>query len=192
MPNAVEIEAKVLLNEKDYQKLADHFASFPKRVQTNHYIDTEDLSLNKEKIAIRIREWDDRFELTMKTNLEEGRLERNLDISLSQFNGFKEKGVFPEGEVKQILLKKGVDLSALRIITSLKTERLEDEYKGGVLSIDKNTYLGIVDYELEYESNSLENAYKVVTELLNNLAIPVSFSENPKIKRAIEAYKQNR
>ena len=192
MPNAVEIEVKVLLSEKDYSKLLSCFSFFPRRVQVNHYIDLENLSLSKRKIAIRIRECGGSFELTMKTNLAEGRLERNLDISEEQFIDFKERGIFPEGDVKQILLKEGIDLKALKIFTSLKTERAESEYQGGVLSIDKNSYSGIVDYELEYESDSMESATKIVTSLLNNLAIPVCFSEKPKIRRAIEAYERNR
>lgn len=192
MPNAVEIEVKVLLSEANYRKLLSHFSSFPKHTQINHYIDLVDLSLSKRKIAIRIRESGDSFELTMKTNLAEGRLERNLDISKKQFLDFVEEGFFPEGEVKELLTKEGIDTKALRIFTSLKTERAEDKYQGGILSIDKNTYSNIVDYELEYESDSMENATKIITELLDNLAIPPSFSEKPKIRRAIEAYESNR
>ena len=56
MSNAIEIEAKVLVSEEDYRKLAKLFASSPRHMQTNYYIDTESLALAASGIALRIRE----------------------------------------------------------------------------------------------------------------------------------------
>jgi uncharacterized protein YjbK len=51
MSNAIEIEAKVLLQKEDYEKLAHSFRSEPRYTQTNYYIDSEDRILSKEGIA---------------------------------------------------------------------------------------------------------------------------------------------
>lgn len=190
MPNAVEIEAKALLSEEEHRKLFSYFSSFPVRTQTNHFFDTPDLSLSANLVALRVREMEGTYEFTMKTNLEEGRLERNLLISKEQFEDLKAKRSFPEGDAKDYLLSIGLDLSRIGLITSLTTMRKEGEFEGGVLSIDRNSYSDITDYEIEYESTSMEKAEKTVRSLLEKLAIPVRFSQIPKIRRALDAYKK--
>ena len=56
MSNTIEIEAKALVKQDEYRKLANLFRGSPRYVQTNYYIDTEDRLLAKEGVALRIRE----------------------------------------------------------------------------------------------------------------------------------------
>ena len=55
MSNAIEIEAKVLVNADDYRKLVKLFPDAPRYMQTNYYIDSKDRMLAKSGIALRIR-----------------------------------------------------------------------------------------------------------------------------------------
>ena len=81
MSNAIEIEAKVLLKDEDYAKLAEAFKEEVRYSQTNYYIDNDKRLLAKEGIALRIREKDGHFELTLKTPLSQGLLEKNENIT---------------------------------------------------------------------------------------------------------------
>ena len=56
-------------------------------------------------------------------------------------------------------------------------------YEGFNLSLDKNTYSSIVDYELEVESSSMEHAQEQIKKILNDCSI-TSFSINKVSKQA--------
>ena len=61
-------------------------------------------------------------------------------------------------------------------------------YNNGVLFIDKSTYLGITDYELEYEAKSYHGGKKEFVEIISELGIQYRKADK-KIKRAYNAYK---
>ena len=83
------------------------------------------------------------------------------------------------------------DVNELKCYALLSTIRLDIKYKKSLISIDKSTYNGIVDYEVEAESNSMEQAKKDLFEFLTKEK--VSFTENhiSKLKRARESLKRN-
>ncbi len=192
MSNAIEIEAKSLVSQEDYRKLAKLFAEYPRYMQTNYYIDSEDRVLAKSGIALRIREKGDRYELTLKTPLSEGLLEKNVAISLAQFEDFKSKGIFPKGDTSRFLTMLDFDVASLKILTSLTTDRIDVEYEGGLLSIDRNVYSGTTDYEVEFEYNNLEGAKAIMTRLFQENQIPVAFSSTSKTRRAMQALEKSR
>ena len=64
--NHLEIEYKTLLDKEEYQSLLPLFADTELVVQTNHYIDTPDQLMRKEKMALRVRTFTDQAELTLK------------------------------------------------------------------------------------------------------------------------------
>ena len=192
MSNAIEIEAKSLVSQEDYRKLAKLFANYPRYMQTNYYIDSEDRVLAKSGIALRVREKGDRYELTLKTPLSEGLLEKNAAISLAQFEEFKAKGIFPKGDTSRFLTMLDFDVASLKILTSLTTDRIDVEYEGGLLSIDRNVYSGTTDYEVEFEYNNLEGAKAIMTRLFQENQIPVAFSSTSKTRRAMQALEKSR
>lgn len=187
MSNAIEIEAKALVSQGDYRKLAKLFPDSPRYTQTNHYIDSDERILFKEGIALRIREKNGQYELTLKTPLSQGLLEKNCVITKQQFDDFKQKGIFPKGDTSRFLTMLDIDIATLKILTSLTTDRIDVEYKGGLLSIDRNCYSGKTDYEVEFEYNNLGGAKKVLSDLFEENGIAYTFTKASKTRRAMEA-----
>lgn len=193
MATNIEIEAKVLINEDDYNRVLKFYKKeeLQKVTQLNYYIDTDDLLLKQFGIGLRIRQ-KDFFVLNMKAPLQEGLLEKKESISEKEFDNFKNDGVFPNGSIKNLLLMFGVDITKLKIQSTLKTERIviENFSDNEVFAIDKNYYNGLIDYELELEGTSLERAKNSLKEKCEELNI--DFVENAKSKqvRAMETIKK--
>ena len=190
MSSNIEIEAKVLLLKDEYNAIIEklNLQKYRKIKQTNHYIDTPDRYLKKNGIALRIREKDEEFELTLKTPLSEGLLEKNENISWRDFENLSERQIFPDGNIRKFLLILGVKVSDLKVLTSLCTERIHVEFEGFGLALDKNIYSNIVDYELEVESSSIERAQQEIENILNECGIKnFSFNKVSKQARALNA-----
>ena len=190
MSSNIEIEAKVLLLKDEYNAIIEtlNLQKYRKIKQTNHYIDTPDRYLKKNVIALRIREKDEEFELTLKTPLSEGILEKNENISWRDFENLSERQIFPDGNIRKFLLILGVKVSDLKVLTSLCTERIHVEFEGFGLALDKNIYSNIVDYELEVESSSIERAQQEIENILNECDIKnFSFNKVSKQARALNA-----
>lgn len=185
--NAIEIEAKVLISAEDYKKLVRLFPYSPRYIQTNYYIDTPDRVMAKEGFALRIRQKEGTYELTLKTPLSTGLLEKNCTISKDIFEEFAKHGVFPKGGTENFLKMLDIPVEQLRILTSLTTERMDVEYQGGLLSIDRNSYSGITDYEVELEYNNMQGAEKILETLLKEHDIPCKFTSATKVHRAMAA-----
>jgi uncharacterized protein YjbK len=186
MSNAIEIEAKALVKKDDYEKLANLFKDYPSFCQTNYYIDNEERLLHKEGIVLRVREKKGIFEMTLKTPLSEGLLEKSELLSEGSALALKERNVFPENDLKRFLTMLDIDISSLKILTSLKTERIDAPYQGGKLSIDKNDYSGLEDYEIELEYNNQADAERLLKELLESNGIAFSLNKKTKMARAME------
>lgn len=187
MSNAIEIEAKALVRSEDYKKLAKAFRGNPRYVQTNHYIDTEDRLLAKEGLAIRIREKGPNYELTLKTPFRKG-FSRRTSRSLATNSPSSATSANSRRRTSPVSsCRLDVDVTKLKILTSLKTERIDVEYQGGLLSLDRNTYSGRIDYEIEFEYNSMVGAQKIMTDLFAEHDIPLTFSTASKVQRAMAA-----
>lgn len=130
----LEFEKKILLSKEEYQKLINEFSKNGKTiVQKNHYYDTRDYKLNKNGITCRIREKDNKFKATIKTHLPDKSIEESKQ-AFSEKDGslFYKFDAFYQG-----------------VLTTYRTILfVSDEYE---IVIDKNEYLGTVDYELEAE-----------------------------------------
>lgn len=193
MATNIEIEAKVLISEQDYKRVIKFYSkeNANKIKQVNYYIDTDSLYLKKYGIGLRIRE-KGYYVLTLKAPMGEGLLEKKESITEKQFLDFNDKNIFPNGDVKNFLMMLGVDISKLKIQTKLVTDRIEiDNYASGeVFSIDKNTYNGIVDYELEMEGESLERAKAALKARCEELNIEYKDNEKSKQVRAMITIKK--
>lgn len=174
MSTNLEIEVKALIDEKDYLFLTNNQQK-QSYVQINFYIDIDKDKLNKH-LGLRIRYKNDEYELTLKEDYLDGRLETNQMITSNAFKAFKEKHMFPQGEVRDRLLSLNIDVTKLKIIGQLKTTRTDIKYNSSLISIDKNEYKGLIDYEVEVEDSSLKKARKnIVTFLKDN---NIEFKEN--------------
>lgn len=187
MSNAIEIEAKALVGKNDYEKIVSLFKEYPAYTQTNYYIDNDAGLLRKEGIALRIREKGGLYEMTLKTPLSQGLLEKSCVWDKKKFMDFKDDDLFPEGDIKRFLTMLDIDTSSLKIRTSLATKRIDVPYEGGKLSIDQNHYSSITDYEIELEYNNEAGAEALLKELFDKNGIPFLLNKKTKVARALDA-----
>lgn len=191
MSTNIEIESKALVSEKDFNKIIKSFKNELNKPyeQINYYIDDDDNNIANFGISLRIRKKSNIYELTLKTPLSEGLLEKNQNISVNEFNKFKSSKGFPDGDIKRFLIMLGFDIDKLKIITSLKTTRIDIDYLDGLLSLDKNEYSNKVDYEIEYEYNSKIGAVSILKSLFSKLKITYKENKLSKVVRAFNALK---
>lgn len=187
MQKNLTYEFKSLLSKDEYLKLMEKFKGNKIDVQTNHYFDTKRFTLKAVEASLRVRERET-FELTFKKKKGYTMQEFNSPITKEIMEEIKETGYLPEGdwtdEVKSLIGEQKV-----QNFLSLSTERLYLPYKNGVLFIDKSTYLGEVDYEIEYEAKTLHDGKKEFIELIKELGFQYRKADK-KIKRAYAAYKK--
>lgn len=192
----IECEARTMLTEEQYQDIISrHLREKGNSVfikQVNRYIDSEDFDLrNLNRKSLRIREINNGIiELTLKLKGSNGDKEYTEIISPLDVHEFEQKGIFPRGEIKDILLKDNVILSKLKILTSLSTLRYEEHFEDYLIVIDKNEYNGITDYNLEIEAPSMERAEEVMTFYCLKYNLTRTKNYQTKSKRAIQSIKK--
>lgn len=189
----MEIEAKNLLTEAEFNKLLTVFSIQQEEFisQSNHYFETKDLALKKNNCALRIREKEGKFTLTLKQQRENAVLETHQRLSLAEKNKLIEGEELVEGEVKAELTRLKIDLSTLAFLGTLKTERVEIDYKNGLLVFDKSYYFNCIDYELEYEGASFDTVWANFKDLLATHHIPIREMKH-KIARFFAAKEKQR
>lgn len=143
MKNNIEIEYKTLLDETEYKRLKNHYLSFPSVTQKNTYYDTADRQLARQNISLRIREIAKAFTLTIK--IPKNNLQREIECPLSA-NSVSAIFASPaENLISEYCSDK------LEVLGTLETERVSIPLARAILCLDKNFYLSLIDYELEYE-----------------------------------------
>ena len=194
MSNNIEIEAKVLLSRKDYVKVYDALKSkiTDTHTQTNYYIDSKKRDLKENDIALRIREINKTYVMTLKTPLSEGLLEKNQEITERQALEMINLDKFPSGGTQDFLELLEIDVSSLRILASLTTRRSELQVDSSKISLDENTYGDNIDYELEVEDSAMILAEKRIEEILKPLGIKYELNKQSKQMRAISSVENER
>lgn len=188
MSQNIEIEFKNLLTETEFTLLKDYLnmdeSQFFK--QENHYFDTVQFALKEHGCALRVREKDGQYELTLKEPHSEGLLETNQSLSSKEVKTMLEKHIIIDGPVKDRLRQFHIPLGEMTYFGSLTTKRAEKEYEGGLIVLDYSTYLNHFDYEVEYEVTDFQLGKEVFEKLLTQLKIPIRKTEN-KIRRFYNA-----
>ena len=184
MDQHIEIEYKNLLTKQDFERLQQFFKIESNQffTQQNHYFDTKDFDLKSQASALRIREKNETFELTLKQPAAEGKLESNQMITKQEAAAFLKDGQFPAGAVQAIIKQAGLNPLQFTCFGTLRTDRAEISYRGGLIVLDHSYYGGKEDYELEYEVEDAQAGQKIFMELLETLNIPLQKTEN-KVKR---------
>lgn len=185
----IEIEFKNLLTKQEFRKLVQHFKvkenSFA--FQSNHYCDTETFSLKEKNSALRIRQRNGEYELTLKEPADTGLLETTQPLTRTEAESFLEDGIFPEGVISRLLENKlNIPSDSIRFFGTLMTNRTEFQYEGGLIVLDHSAYINTEDYEIEYEVSDAVEGKKIFLQLLKSLKIPVRETEN-KVKRFYRA-----
>jgi uncharacterized protein YjbK len=180
----IEIEFKNMLTMKEYEHLLKEFNINEKQIirQENHYFDTACFTLKEKGAALRIRQKNDQFELTLKQPATVGLLESNQIISKAEVDAAILSGKLPKGFIHDIIKKIGVPIGQIEYFGSLVTKRTELEYKQGLLVLDHSYYLNKEDFELEYEVENYERGLETFNEFLTQHVIPKRKTDN-KIRR---------
>ena len=188
MATSIEIEAKALLTKKDYNKVLKHFKLdvVDGYIQKNYYIDTENKDLRKLGLSLRVRRLNG-YVISFKLPMAEGLLEKTQTLSREQFEDFDTHGKFPEGDISDFIESLYISPSDLKIIATLTTLRIEQEYEDLTLAIDENRYGELQDFELEMEATSMKKAQYLLKKVCEEVGIDYKENLVSKQKRAMDA-----
>lgn|SRR5690625_1544227 len=153
MQKEIEIEYKMMLTKNEYDTLYDKLP-FPKQAvkQTNYYFETNDFLLKQKNCALRIREKNNSYTLTLKQAHENHNLEIHEQISKSQFNAWLNNEQTLSKKMEEEFKKLMIPNNKLQFFGSLITERRQFEQNKIIYVLDKSSYHNITDYELEIEA----------------------------------------
>jgi len=170
MSQNVEKEFKNLLNKEEYEALIVAFdldETEPTK-QTNIYFDTPDFKLKGLNSGLRIRMYEDKGEITLKTPIQENeKLETNDDLTLDEAKTLVEAHLMKAtGNVADKLKGLGIAPGDLVIIGQLSTIRYDFPGDKGTFFLDKSFYQDQMDYELEFESESLDEGALIFQNFL--------------------------
>ena len=173
MPKArIEKEAKMLLSEEEFAALCS-LRDFAVTTQINHYYQ------GNANCAVRIREFPDSGKLlfTLKERIPGGHREYEKEIPENNFL---------DPYVQEVLQQFGLDEPLY--LGDLLTVRHLYRGKSGEICLDEDHYLGITDYEFEFElydadSGSYEEGFAFLKEA------GLNYRENriSKLKRFLDA-----
>ena len=102
-------------------------------------------------MALRIRTFETRAELTLKIPQQVGNMEYNQSLTLEECHTLINTCVLPKGEIRILLTHAAINLDELKVLGSLTTIRYEKETTIGLMALDENHYFDKTDYELELE-----------------------------------------
>ncbi|WP_053220350.1 CYTH domain-containing protein [Virgibacillus senegalensis] len=184
MAQEIEIEFKNLLTKSEYLRLAEFLQVDESNAvsQTNHYFETPHFDLKQHGAALRIREKNGHWQLTMKEPHPEGLLETHDTLTEQEAESWISGNIIPKPKVAAQLNHLGVDFAALTYGGKLTTRRIETEYEETLVVLDHSTYNGYSDYELEIEAQDRQHGQHVFDQLLDRLEIRKKPTPN-KIKR---------
>lgn len=192
MAQEIEIELKQLLMKEEFEQLKQYFQlkDTDFHIQTNYYFDTPQFDIKSHFAALRMREKDGQWVLTLKEPHEIGLLETHQTIAPpSQLDHFQ----IPEGEVADRLDHLNIQKDQIVYFGSLETSRAEKMMKEGLIVLDHSRYLTVEDYELEFEVSDLEIGQTAFSKLLRQFQIPARNTKNKVVRFYEEKMKtQNR
>ena len=188
MNQNLEIEFKNMLTEADYTKIFEsEFAADDQQkiTQSNYYFDTTDRLLKQQKSALRIRKTPSFNELTLKVPSQGFLLETNIFLSDNDCSALLDAKQFKLSDItSDILIEDLKPDSEFYLFNQFETIRHEKEVNGQLLVLDQTIFQnGVVDYELEVESQSPEAGLDFFNSFLEKHAIKKQ-KALPKIARA--------
>lgn len=190
MSQEIEIEFKNLLTKDEFHQLLTHLP-FPKQghKQINYYFETKDFSLRKNTIALRIREVNHKYILTLKEPHSSGILETHdlltKQEALSWLNGHN----IEKEQISKQLQKYNILTNTLQCFGCLTTVRREVEYQNVLLVLDYSEYNNQSDYEFELEAPDKETGLEVFNHILTKYHINKKDTPN-KIHRFFTTFKK--
>ena len=177
-----------MLTEADYTKVfeSEFLASNQQKImQSNYYFDTKDHHLKQMKSALRIRKTPSFNELTLKVPSQGFLLETNISLSDNDCSALLDTKQFKLSDItSDIMIKDLKPDSEFYLFNQFETIRYEKDMDGHLLVLDQTTFQnGVVDYELEVESQSPEAGLDFFNSFLETHAVKKQ-KALPKIARA--------
>ena len=189
-----EIEFKNELNKEQYLHLLDNeFKDSSDNIlntfQTNYYFDTIDQVLKKQHSVLRIRVTDSSNELTFKVPHQDFLMESNYHLSNNDCSDIIQSTqlvlssyLLPTDSIPK--LENISKDTVFRLFNQFDTDRHEKSVGDHLIVLDMTTFQnGVVDYELEVESQSPEAGLDFFNSFLEKHAIKKQ-KALPKIARA--------
>ena len=178
----IEYEERVLITESDYHKVIDDITKeglpYTESFIVNVYLDNNDGYIKNNKRMLRVRTTNNKdVELTLKI--------KNKDGSCVEINEEVEKHPLIDKEL-------GGSLDGYHEVAKLITERIEVQYDDYLLVIDKNSYHGKIDYDIEIEAKSQQKAYKIIQNYCKKYNLVFKDDYKSKSHRAILEAEKNR
>ncbi len=164
-----EYELKIMLSKNEYEYF--HKKSGKDVKQTNYYFETPNYDMRKSKQTLRIREKNNNYVITHKSLVENNSQDGIINM-------FEHSIVITEKEFLEIInnnvsINKYIDglPEPLLLIGKLMTKRsiILTNNLLPPMELDENHYLGIIDYELEWEIS--EVTYKLAIDYLKSKGI---------------------
>lgn len=186
----IEYEARVMINENQYSLIKDFYLKSGKNyhqlVNVNYYYDDDRLTISNSHQVLRLREIDEnKQELTLKIKAENGDIEINRPLTSKELHEMLNQINISDVEIINRLKTIGVELVDLKLVAKLKTERIEIKEDGYLFVIDKNYHNDRIDYDLEVESTSKEEAIHYLKTIINQFGIEYKKDYISKSRRAI-------
>lgn len=192
MTQEIEIEFKNMLNKEEYNQLLIHFQDYPltQHIQTNYYFETKDFQLKQNQAALRIRQKNGMYQLTLKQPNPNGPglLETHCTLTDEEANSWISGTIIPKAQIKEALGEMNIDMLSLHYGGELETERTELPYQETTIVLDKSYYNDLIDYELELEATEEGHGLKIFHSLLSAHQIPKRKTLN-KIERFYQTIK---
>lgn len=163
MEENLEIEFKILINEKIYQQIINDYPNAKTYQQTNYYLLHPKLS--ELKYSLRIREKDNQYELTLKQPQTNSNLETNLVIDQETKNKIMNHELI-NNDIFDILKPFQLNSTMFQTDYFLTTLRKEIKTSMGIVCIDYNQYNNHIDYELEYEVSDFQQGKQAFLDFI--------------------------
>jgi uncharacterized protein YjbK len=172
MAQEVEIEFKNLLTKEEYELLLERLP-FPHEghKQVNYYFETSDFQLRNNKAALRIREKNGEYRLTLKEPYKDGLLETHDSLTKDEAEAWINGNPIDKEFTKKRLYQMGISVENLKCYGSLTTIRREYKDSGLIYVLDHSSYHDQEDYELEIESTDRESGLKALDTILKDWSI---------------------
>lgn len=193
MSEEIEIEFKSMLTKSEYDRIVHFYQLSPAQTikQTNLYYDTVDWQLKENQMGLRIRQFDNHAEATLKIPQAVGLLEVTDSLTIEQVEAALKEQHFTF-EAKEILHRLdllNISFNELRLIGNLTTQRGELTVSEGKLALDESWYSGQHDFELELEVPNEQFSLQDFKQFLRKFDLPYRATQN-KIARAVAAKQQ--
>lgn len=182
----IEQELKLSLDEREYRILLEQ-AQIEPQLQTNFYFRHSGMTRD---VMVRIRQKGNVYLLCYKRRMSDSDSvmvcdERECELSPDYADTMLNRGI-TKAELKRIL---DVDLEDdLDLLGSVDTYRAKFELEEWTLELDKNIYLGHIDYELECENSDVVALDRLKNYLSYVYGIVIKPSL-PKLARFMQALK---